>query len=97
MTHLSVEFTEGNYLVLHGRLDTNTVDILEKNLQSLRQDIIVDISDVDYINSAGLGLLLKTYQELNKSGYTLTILNPTAYIEELLKITGLDQLLEVNH
>ena len=88
--------TEDNTLVLQGRLDTSTVDDLRKALDKLSGDITVDLGKLEYINSAGLGLLLGAYQRVSQEGGSVRILNPTPYIRELFSITGLDHLLLVN-
>jgi anti-sigma B factor antagonist len=74
-------------------MDTLTIPDLEDVLRSVDQSIVLDLSDVDYINSAGLGLLLGTHQRLTSNGHALTIANVTDYVRELLQITGLDRML----
>jgi anti-sigma B factor antagonist len=59
------------------------------------KSIRIDLSNVEYINSAGLGLLLGTHQRLTNEGHTLTIASVTDYVQELLQITNLDRMLNI--
>ncbi len=64
----------------------NTVrDILKKN----GKKIILNLSDVSYIDSSGIGELVSTYTTVTNSGGQLKLLNLTKKIQELLAITKL--------
>ncbi len=92
---LTIEKYEQNRLVLAGRLDNTTMDAFQKALEPYQGSITLDMSRVDYINSAGLSVILATYQRLKKDGGRLVIQNPAAYIREVLSISGLDYLVEI--
>lgn len=73
-----------------GRIDTVTAPIFEKELGECLQDaetLVLDFSNVSYMSSAGLRVLLKTQKILSqKGGMKLTGVNET--ILEVLEITG---------
>ena len=64
----------------------NTVrDILKNN----GKKIILNLSDVNYIDSSGIGELVSTYTTVTNNGGQLKLLNLTKKIQELLAITKL--------
>jgi len=50
---------------------------------------LLDLSGVDYMDSAGLGLLLSIYATIRNQGGELKLLNVAPRVRELLKITAL--------
>ena len=64
----------------------NTVrDILKNN----GRKIILNLADVNYIDSSGIGELVSTYTTVTNNGGQLVLLNLTKKIHELLAITKL--------
>jgi anti-sigma B factor antagonist len=64
----------------------NTVrDILKEN----GKKIILNLADVNYIDSSGIGELVSTYTTVTNSGGQLKLLSLTKKIQELLAITKL--------
>ncbi len=64
----------------------NTVrDILKGN----GKKIILNLADVSYIDSSGIGELVSTYTTVTNTGGQLKLLNLTKKIQELLAITKL--------
>ena len=64
----------------------NTVrDILKNN----GKKIILNLADVNYIDSSGIGELVSTYTTVTNNGGQLKLLNLTKKIQELLAITKL--------
>jgi len=51
--------------------------------------IILNLSDVNYIDSSGIGELVSTYTTVTNQGGQLKLLNLTKKIQELLQITKL--------
>jgi anti-sigma B factor antagonist len=64
----------------------NTVrDILKNN----GKKIILNLADVNYIDSSGIGELVSTYTTVTNAGGQLKLLSLTKKIHELLQITKL--------
>ncbi len=64
----------------------NTVrDILKGN----GKKIVLNLADVNYIDSSGIGELVSTYTTVTNNGGQLKLLNLTKKIQELLAITKL--------
>lgn len=83
-----------------GELDVYTVPELEEVLVPMRQegthDIHVNLENVSYLDSTGLGLFVGTLKALNQRGKELYILGVSERIARLFEITGLNDLMHVN-
>ena len=60
-------------------------DILENG----GKKIVLNLNDVNYIDSSGIGELVRSYNTVTKEGKQLILLNLTQKIKELLVITKL--------
>src|SRR6266511_6105183 len=67
--------------------------ILKDKMRSLVQQghkkVLLNLGDVSYVDSAGLGEIVQAYATLNKNGGSLKLLNATKRIKDLLAITKL--------
>ena len=54
-----------------------------------RKKIILNLADVPYVDSAGLGEIVRTYTTVSRQGGKLKLLNLTKRIQDLLAITKL--------
>lgn len=84
-------------LKLTGRLDTTTAPQLEKAvLESLDgvTDLVFDFTNLEYISSAGLRVLLASQKAMSKKG-SLVVKNVGDSIKEVLDITGFSDILTV--
>ena len=83
-----------------GELDVYTVPELEEVLVPMRQegthDIHVNLANVSYMDSTGLGLFVGTLKALNQNDKDLYILGVSDRINRLFDITGLKDLMHVN-
>lgn len=60
-----------------------------------RQQIIINLADVDYVDSSGLGELISAFTTAKNRGVTLKLLNLTKRIDELMQITKLYTVFDV--
>jgi anti-sigma B factor antagonist len=58
-------------------------------LENGGKKIILNLTDVNYVDSSGIGELVRTYTTVTKEGKELRLLNLTKKIRELLVITKL--------
>ncbi|MBP5288718.1 MAG: STAS domain-containing protein [Clostridia bacterium] len=84
-------------VALKGRLDTTTAPQLEEALKSAISDVtslIFDFSELDYISSAGLRVLLASQKQMNTRGeMKVTHVNDT--IMEIFDVTGFTDILTI--
>jgi anti-sigma B factor antagonist len=68
-------------------------ELLKDKVNSLvnqgHRKIILNLADVPYVDSAGLGEIVRTYTTVSKNGGSLKLLNLTKRITDLLAITKL--------
>lgn len=80
-----------------GRLDTITVPememFLKENMDGI-DDIVFDFSNLEYISSAGLRILLSTKKKLGSSGI-MKVSNINETIMEIFEITGFSNILDI--
>jgi anti-sigma B factor antagonist len=73
-------------------------DMLKDKVRSLVQQgyqkLLLNLVDVSYVDSAGLGSIMDGYASANKTGGSLRLLNPTKRIRDLLVITKLSTVFE---
>jgi anti-anti-sigma factor len=91
-----VEDQHGNKITTvkcHGKLVAGNADEIRdlvKPLIPLGGHIVIDLSDLNYLDSSGLGTLLSLKVSAIKQGYcVLEFVNMTPRILELLRITNL--------
>ena len=80
-----------------GRLDTTTAPQLEEEIKAGIDgitELVIDFSDLEYISSAGLRVLLSAQKIMNKQGsMKLTGVNDT--IMEIFDVTGFADILTI--
>lgn len=92
---------EGAALVvaLKGKLDTNTTPPTEQALQEFRDGgtskMLIDFTNLDYISSAGLRLLLATAKGLKSAGGELRVCSLNKTVKEVFDISGFAAILNV--
>lgn len=82
-----------------GRIDTKTSPILESDIQKYidsTDNIILDFTNVDYISSAGMRVLLALHKRLKKKGGTLKVINVKDSIYDIFKLVGFHSMVEVS-
>lgn len=82
-------------LSLSGRLDTTTAPQLDEALRALEasSDIALDFTDLEYLSSAGLRVLLSAQKRTTASGGALRICNANESTLEVFEITGFSDFL----
>jgi anti-sigma B factor antagonist len=83
-------------VALSGRLDASEAPRVSEVFEDLQGVSTVDLRELEYVSSAGLGILVSTQLRLAGRGEQLILVNPTPHVRELLRITGLDEILRVD-
>lgn len=82
-------------LFLSGRLDASKVAEAEKALDIVSQSTTVDISELDYISSAGIGAFLKVQKRLHATGQGLRLVHPRPRVRDIFHYAGLEQVFQM--
>lgn len=72
-----------------GEGDELLKDKINSLLANSRKKLVLNLEGVPYIDSAGLGEIVRTYTTVSRQGGSLKLLNLTKRIEDLLSITKL--------
>jgi anti-sigma B factor antagonist len=81
-------------LDMKGKMTLGDGDELLRNkinalIQTGAKKLVLNLGDVPYIDSAGLGEVVRTYTTVSRQGGVLKLLNLTKRIQDLLAITKL--------
>jgi len=82
-------------VVVKGRLDTTTAPDLDKGLSEVTDDLVLDFSNLEYISSAGLRVLLSVQKRIMKTGNAMVVRNANAQVKEVFSITGFADILTI--
>lgn len=79
-------------LSVHGELDLASSPVLEEELQRAREQrpalIIIDLRELDFMDSTGLSILIRAHQAAEEAGHRLAIVNGSRQVRRLLSLTG---------
>lgn len=78
-----------------GKLHAAHTDRVRDVLNGVEGPLTLDFQELQYISSSGLGVLLGVQSRLDESGDKLRIINPSPHVRELLRISRIDLILEV--
>jgi len=80
---------------ISGEVDIYTSDKMKETLNEMVEEknteIQIDCTNLSYIDSSGLGVLIGVLKKLKEEKNNLVILNARSNIVKLLSITGLDK------
>ena len=91
---LDIRVEDGN-VFLAGVFDASQVVTAEAVFDKVSDSTTVDFSDLEYISSAGLGVLLRTHKRLMGSAGGLKLINVNHHINDILAYSGFDRLFEI--
>jgi anti-sigma B factor antagonist len=102
--HVSVERDDDPALPVVMRV-TGEVDVLTSStlrreltlhMSARRRDLVVDLSGVTFMDSTGLGVLIRAERQLHERGSRMALVVDHARIVDLLRITALEKVFEVH-
>ncbi len=82
--------------VMGGPDATSLNDQLHQLIDENKKKIVVDLDEVKFINSSGLGMLIGGLTTLRNSGGEMKLARASKKIEELLKMTKLSTVFDVH-
>ncbi|MDR1028326.1 MAG: STAS domain-containing protein [Clostridiales Family XIII bacterium] len=97
---ISGDFNEAEdlwLLKLSGEIDISNAHHLKKQLETAyeqtRANIAIDLADLNYIDSTGLGVIIGAYGVMRGAGHRIILRRPKENVKKLLRITSLDKVL----
>jgi anti-anti-sigma factor len=87
---LSITVKDDGEILLSGRLDASQVETADAIFDRVATTTRVNFGGLDYISSAGLGVLLKTQKRLSQSGHFLVLTNMNKLVRDVFRIARFD-------
>ena len=88
------------WIYFEGDLDVYNInkvtgEIQKKIKNAKSEKIVFDLSKLDYLDSSGIGVLVKFYKFLKDKNKKMQIYRPTENVLKLIEMTKLDKIIEV--
>ena len=82
------------YVVLIGELDEHSAYHTRISLDEIFdmpkfKQIIIDLSELDFMDSTGIGVLIGRYKKMKDKQIPIFICNPSSHAERIFRMTGL--------
>ena len=92
---LAIENGPQGVVLISGRLDAAQSALAQAFLDKVQGPATLDCSRLEYISSAGLGVLLKTQKRLMATGGTLRLTGLSRHIRDVFQYSGFDRIFEI--
>ena len=90
-----IQFGEEGRIQLIGRFDAAQEEIARRSLDTIQESCVLDFSELEYISSAGLGLLLMVQQRLNAAGHSLTLVHLNDHLKDVFRYAGFNSVFRI--
>ena len=91
---------DGIYAELYGELDEYSAEYVRISLDDQlntanrnKKKLILDFSNVSFMDSTGIGVLLGRYNKYSKNNINIKIKNPTSYVNRIFEMCGIYQII----
>jgi anti-sigma B factor antagonist len=92
---LSIDYGPDGRVVIAGRLDAAQAPAAQAFLDRVQGVVTLECSRLEYVSSAGLGVLLKTQKRLLPTGGKLRLVGVNRHVNDIFVYSGFDQLFEI--
>ena len=86
-------------VTLKGEIDVGSAPQLKELVQQLIDDgdvqILIDLSDVPFMDSTGLGIFVNAYKQLQRAGGVIKFANPQEVLRKVFSITQTDKVFSI--
>lgn len=101
--NISVELQQNELLkvngVIKGEIDAFTAPVLREKLTEIdlkeKLQVIIDLTDVSYMDSTGLGVFVGFYKSINASNGHMELIGLSSRLKRLFDITGLSEIMDI--
>ncbi|MBQ8358218.1 MAG: STAS domain-containing protein [Clostridia bacterium] len=85
---------------LYGEIDHHSAVALREDLDALLlrerpQRLVLDLSRIEFMDSAGLGLLMGRYRLMKELGGVMAIERPNERVMKILRLAGMERFFEI--
>lgn len=90
---------QASVVAVAGELDALSAPQLDAHLTGLLTDqpsyVVIDLTEVEFLDSTGLGVLIKALTHLREHGAEMALVATSPRVLKVLSITGMDQVMTV--
>ena len=86
---------EDGTIMVSGRLDAAKAPRAQEFLDAMEGQCVLDLGELEYISSAGLGVLLRTHKRLMADGAGIKLINVNSHINDIFTYSGFDRLFTI--
>ena len=87
-----IAYNDQGVIAVSGRLDAAHAPAAQEFFDAVEDVCVVDLAELEYISSAGLGVLLSTHKRLMSGQSGLELVNVNPHINDILRYSGFDKL-----
>ena len=87
-------------VILRGEIDHHTAVSVRSEIDALIYEtrpkgVVLDMSEIDFMDSSGLGLIMGRYALMQKIGGEMILRSPNERIMKILKLAGLERIIKI--
>ncbi len=87
---------DGLTVTVSGEIDHHSASLMRREIDNIIWNrtpthLILDMSEVDFMDSSGLGFIMGRYALMQEIGGSLSLRNPSAVVMKMLTMTGFDK------
>lgn len=100
LTYTTSKDDKAYYLLIQGDLigdeiGPKLVEVVSDSIQEGAKIFVIDLSEVRYISSSGIGLLITILTKMRNAGGEVYLTSPSEHVKKLLIITKLNNIFTV--
>jgi len=94
-----IEMGKTSMIRIEGEIDIYSIEkfreTIEEKIKTQIPEIILDCSELSYMDSTGMGVLIELRNKTKEMGQKIIMINPRPNIKKLLALTGVDKIIEI--
>jgi len=94
---LTIDTKDAGLVVIAGRLDAAQCGPAQAALDGVHGIVTLDCTGLEYISSAGLGVLLKTQKRLLAANGKLRLAGVKGHLRDIFQYSGFDRIFEIEN
>lgn len=84
---------------IKGEIDIYSIEkfreAIEEKMKTQAPEIIIDCTELSYMDSTGMGVLIELRNKTKAIGQKIILKNPRPNIKKLLALTGVDKIIDI--
>jgi len=94
-----IEMGKTSMVSIKGEIDIYSIEkfreAIEEKIKTKEPEIILDCSELSYMDSTGMSVLIELRNKTKEKGQKIIMMNPRPNIKKLMALTGVDKIIEI--